>query len=131
MRREDIDPRFLGDRLAYNRAVVVEQPQRRLVLAGHEARDDEGGIAAVGDVRGQIRMTFRRLGETLDKAGFALSDLVQIRIFTVDIEAVTANYDAVLGELADTNCRPASLPAEVRALSDPRMLIEIEGVAAQ
>ncbi|WP_217162282.1 RidA family protein [Streptomyces sp. AC512_CC834] len=131
MHRKDIDPRFFGDRLAYNRAVVVEQPQRWLVLAGHEARDDEGGIAAVGDIRGQIRLTFRRLDETLRKAGFALSDLVQIRIFTVDIETVTANYDAVLSELADADCRPASLLAEVRALSDPRMLIEIEGLAAQ
>ncbi|MGW2130869.1 RidA family protein [Streptomyces coelicoflavus] len=131
MRREDIDPRFFGDRLAYNRAVLVEQPQRWLVVAGHEARDDEGGIAAVGDVRGQLRLTFRRLAETLDKAGFALSDLVQIRIFTVDIEAVTAHYDAVLDELAAADCRPASLLAEVRALSDPRMLVEIEGLAAQ
>ncbi|MFB7657539.1 MULTISPECIES: Rid family hydrolase [unclassified Streptomyces] len=131
MRREDIDPRYFGKRLAYNRAVLVEQPQRWLVVAGHEARDDEGGIAAVGDIRGQIRLTFRRLDETLRKAGFALSDLVQIRILTVDIEAVTANYDAVLSLLDEADCRPASLLAEVRALSDPRMLIEIEGLAAQ
>ncbi|RCG19586.1 enamine deaminase RidA [Streptomyces diacarni] len=131
MDREDIDPRHFGDRLAYNRAVLIEQPQRWLAVAGHEARDDSGGIAAVGDIRGQIQVTFQRLGDTLHKVGFALSDLVQIRIFTVDIGAVTANYDAVLDVLAEADCRPASLLAEVRALSDPRMLIEIEGLAAQ
>ncbi|MDT0612200.1 Rid family hydrolase [Streptomyces lancefieldiae] len=131
MRREDVDPRFFGDQLAYHRAVVIEQPQRWLVVAGHEARDDEGGIAAVGDIRGQIRLTFQRLAETLDRAGFRLSDLVQIRIFSVDIDAVTANYDVVLDVPAEANCRPASLLAEVRALSDPRMLVEIEGLAAQ
>ncbi|MGY1433775.1 Rid family hydrolase [Streptomyces reniochalinae] len=131
MHREDIDPRFFGGKLAYNRAVVIEQPQRWLAVAGHEARDDEGGIAAEGDIRGQIRLTFQRLAETLDKAGFALSDLVQIRIFTVDIAAVTAHYDTVLDVLAEADSRPTSLLAEVRALSDPRMLIEIEGLAAQ
>lgn len=99
--------------MAYNRAVVVEQPQRRLVLAGHEARDDEGGIAAVGDVRGQIWLTFRRLGETLDRAGFAMSDLVQIRIFTVDIKAVTANYDAVLSETGRRELPPGQSAGRV------------------
>ncbi|MEU3664282.1 Rid family hydrolase [Streptomyces sp. NPDC032940] len=131
MRREDTDPRFFGDRPACNRAVLVEQPRRRLVVAGHEARDDEGGIAAVGDIRGQIRLTFRRLGETLEKAGFALRDLVRIRIFTVGIGAVTAHYDVVLTGLAAADCRPAGLLAEVRALSDRRMLVEIEGLAVQ
>ncbi|MFH8975381.1 Rid family hydrolase [Streptomyces sp. NPDC017890] len=131
MRREDVDPRFFGDCSACNRAVVLEQPQRWLVVAGHEARDDQGGIAAVGDIRGRIRLTFRRPGETLHTAGFAPSDLVRIRILTVDIEAVTADYDVVLSVPADADCRPASLLAEVRALSDPRMLIETEGLAAR
>ncbi|MFF6813852.1 Rid family hydrolase [Streptomyces sp. NPDC012403] len=130
MRREDIDPRFFGDRPACDRA-VVEQPQRRLVVAGHEARDDEGGIAAVDDIRGRIRLTFQRPAGTLRGAGFALSDLVRIRILTVDIEALTANYDVVLSVPAEADCRPAGLPAEVRALSDPRMLLEIEGLAAR
>jgi enamine deaminase RidA (YjgF/YER057c/UK114 family) len=91
----------------------------------------EGRIAAVGDIRGQIRLTFQRLGETLHRAGFALSGLVQIRFLTVGIEALTADYDAVPSEPADADCRPASLLAEVRALSDPRMLVQIKGLAAQ
>ncbi|GAA2283836.1 RidA family protein [Streptomyces atrovirens] len=111
MRREDIAPRFFGDRPASDRAVVVERPQRRLVVAGHEARDDEGGIAAVGDIRGQIRLTFQRLAGTLHEAGFALGDLVRIRIFTVDIEAMTANYDVVPSVPAEADCRPAGSPA--------------------
>lgn len=130
MHRRDIAPRFFGDRLGYNHAVLVEQPRRWLVVAGHEARDDDGNIAAA-DIRGQIRLTFQRLRATLNKGGFALSDVVQIRIFTTDIRAMTDNYDAVTTALAEADCRPASLMAEVTALSDPRMLVEIEALAAQ
>lgn len=131
MRRTDIDPRYFGDRLGYNRAVLIEQPQRWLVVSGHEARADDGTIAAAGDLRTQIRLTVRRLGETLDKAGFALRDVVQIRIFTVDLDAMKTNYNVLLDALAEADCRAASLLAQVSALSDPDMLVEIEAVAAQ
>jgi enamine deaminase RidA (YjgF/YER057c/UK114 family) len=85
----------------------------------------------VGDMDGQIRQTVRRLEETMTHAGFALSDVVQIRIFTTDIDDMKANYNTLLQLLADAGCRPASLLAEVNRLSDPDMLLEIEAVAAQ
>ncbi|HEU5026417.1 MAG TPA: Rid family hydrolase [Spirillospora sp.] len=131
MKRVDIDPRMFGGKLGYERAVLVERPERWLFVAGHEARGDDGAIAHAGDMRAQVALSFRRLRETLGKAGFALADVVQIRLFTVDLPALTANYDAVTAELAAGDCRPASLLAGVGALSDPAMLLEIEAVAAQ
>lgn len=131
MERTEFGPRMFGDRLGYNRAVLVEAPRRWLMVAGHEARADDGTIAHRGDLRAQIGLTFQRLGETLGEAGFTLADVVQIRILTVDLPAMLAAYDAVTGALAAGGCRPASLLAEVSALSDPAMLVEIEAVAAQ
>ncbi|MFE7122034.1 Rid family hydrolase [Streptomyces sp. NPDC057654] len=131
MERHDIGPRIIGGHLAYHRAVVVEEPRRWLMLSGHEARDDEGRVAHRGDIRGQIELTCRRLGETLEEAGFAFSDVVQIRVFTIDLPAMTANYDALTAELERRGCGPTSLLAGVSALSDPDMLVEIEAVAAQ
>ena len=64
-------------------------------------------------------------------AGFALGDLVRIRIFTVDIEAMTANYDVVPSVPAEADCRPAGLLAGVGALSGPRTLLEAEGLAVR
>lgn len=131
MRRDDIDPRFFGDLLGYNRAVLLGEPQRWLVVAGHEARDDEGNITAVGDMDGQIRQTLHRMDLTLARAGFTLGDVVQIRIFTTDLNAMKAHYATLLQLLAEVDCRPVSLLAEVSALSDPDMLIEIEALAAR
>jgi enamine deaminase RidA (YjgF/YER057c/UK114 family) len=57
--------------------------------------------------------------------------VVQIRIFTTDIAQMTKNYDAVTEALAAADCRPASTMVQVGALSDPKMLLEIEAVAVQ
>jgi enamine deaminase RidA (YjgF/YER057c/UK114 family) len=129
--REEIDPRYFGDQFGYNRAVLVDSPRRWLVVAGHEARDDDGNIAAAGDIRSQLQLTVQRLSETLAKTGFTLHDVVQVRIFTVDLEAMKTNYDSLLTALAEADCRPTSLLAGVSALSDPGMLVEIEALAAQ
>lgn len=130
MNRHDIDPRYFGDTFGYSRAVLVEQPSRWLMVAGHESRDDDGGIAHEGDIRGQIETTFTRLEETIVKAGFTLADVVQLHIFTTDIKQMTENYYALTGILAAKNCTPTSTMVEVAALSDPKMLLEIEAVAA-
>ncbi|MEV8313336.1 Rid family hydrolase [Streptomyces sp. NPDC059900] len=130
MSKAEIGPRMAGGKLMYNRAVRVDEPRSWLFLAGHEARDEEGGIAHKGDMAGQIRLTLRRLAETVAEGGMTMADVVQIRVVTTDLSACVAQYDVLMDELAARHCRPASLLAEVSALSDPDMLIEIEAVAA-
>ena len=44
---------------------------------------------------------------------------------------MTANYDVITGILAAHDCRPTSTLIQVAALSDPDMLVEIEGIAAR
>nr|WP_202511454.1 Rid family hydrolase [Streptomyces sp. SID3343] len=122
---------MFGNRLGYNRAVAVERPERWLVLAGHESRGPDGTIVHAGDLRGQIETTFDRLSETLSLAGFTLADVVQLRYFAVDVGEVTRHYDAITERLERENCRPATVLAGVTALSDPAMLIEIEGLAVR
>ena len=92
MHRTDIDPRMFGDRNAGS------------FVAGHEARGEDGAIAHAGDIRAQVALTFRRLRETLGKAGFVLADVVQIRLFTVDLPALTADYGAVTAQNSVPSC---------------------------
>lgn len=124
-------PRMAGDKLMYHRAVRVDAPQSWLFVSGHEARGDDGAIVHRGDMAGQIELTVQRLEQTVNEAGMTMADVVQIRIFTTDLAACKAHYDVLLDGLAARGCEPASLLAEVGALSDPDMLIEIEAVAAR
>ncbi|MGW6061918.1 Rid family hydrolase [Streptomyces sp. NPDC055189] len=130
MSRQEIGPRMAGGKLMYNRAVRIDEPSSWLFVAGHEARDEDGNIAHRGDMAGQIRLTLRRLAETVAEGGMTMADVVQIRIVTTDLSACVAQYDVLMDELAALDCRPTSLLAEVTALSDPDMLVEIEAVAA-
>ncbi|MGW1077070.1 Rid family hydrolase [Streptomyces sp. NPDC002537] len=127
----EIGPRKAGERLMYNRAVRVDDPRSWLFVSGHEARDDDGTIACKGDMAGQIRLAMRRLGQTVAEGGMTMSDVVQVRIVTTDLAECKAQYGVLMDELAAVDCRPASLLAEVSALSDPDMLIEIEAVAVR
>ncbi|MEU6444598.1 Rid family hydrolase [Streptomyces sp. NPDC047046] len=127
----EIGPRMAGERLMYNRAVRVDEPRSWLFVSGHEARDDEDGIAHRGDMAGQMRLALRRLGETVAEGGMTMADVVQIRVFTTDLSSCKAQYGVLMDELGAVDCRPASLLAEVSALSDEDMLIEIEAVAVR
>ncbi|MGN5631577.1 Rid family hydrolase [Streptomyces sp. AC154] len=127
----EIGPRMVGEKLMYNRAVRVESPRSWLFVSGHEARDDDGAIAWKGDMAGQMRLALQRLGETVTEAGMTMADVVQIRVVTTDLAACKARYTVLMDELAAVHCRPASLLAEVSALSDPDMLIEIEAIAVR
>ncbi|GCE02429.1 Rid family hydrolase [Embleya hyalina] len=131
MHRQDIGPRMFGDRLGYNRAVSVDRPDRWLVLAGHESRGPDGAIVHVRDLRGQIETTFDRIAETLGEAGFTFTDVVRLRYFALDVAAVTSHFDVITARLERENCRPATTLVGVTALSDPDMLIEIEGLAVR
>jgi enamine deaminase RidA (YjgF/YER057c/UK114 family) len=69
----------------------------------------------------------RKLEHELLRVGLSFADVVQTRVYVTDIsraqEVGRAHADA-LGEV-----RPVMTMVEVRALIDPRMLVEIEAVA--
>lgn len=58
------------------------------------------------------------LKATAEKAGYTLADVVQMRLFTTDITAMTKSYGELLALLEAEGCRVASLMTEVTALSD-------------
>ncbi|MER7133019.1 Rid family hydrolase [Streptosporangium saharense] len=127
----EVGPRVVGGKLMYNRAVRIDEPRSWLLVSGHEARDDDGTIAHKGDMAGQIRLTVRRLGQTVTEGGMTMADVVQIRLFTTNLAECKTHYGVLMDELAELRCRPASLLTEVKALSDPDMLIEIEAIAVR
>jgi enamine deaminase RidA (YjgF/YER057c/UK114 family) len=91
-------------------------------------------VGADGVVRGetpyeQTVEILRKVEHELGRAGAALSDVVQTRVYVVDIsraDEVGRAHGETFGEV-----RPLMTMVQVSALIDPRMLVEIEAVAVR
>jgi enamine deaminase RidA (YjgF/YER057c/UK114 family) len=107
--------------VGYSRAVRVGE---RIYLTGTTAIDENGNLVGEGDGYIQAIQVIQNIERALHQAGATLEHVVRTRMFVTDIsrwqEYGRAHFE-FFGEI-----RPCATMVEVRALIDPRMLIEIE-----
>lgn len=108
----------------YSRAVVVGDT---CWVAGTTDAGPDATSLHPGDVAAQARAVFAIIETALAEAGFAMSDVVRIRMFVTDMSR-SSEVTAVVAELFGA-IRPAATLVEVGALIDPSLLIEIEADA--
>jgi enamine deaminase RidA (YjgF/YER057c/UK114 family) len=97
------------------------------VLVGGTTSVDVDGVVLGETPYEQTVEILRKLAHELSRAGAALSDVVQTRVYVVDISRAGEVGRAHAEVFADI--RPLMTMVEVSALIDPRMLVEIEAVA--
>jgi enamine deaminase RidA (YjgF/YER057c/UK114 family) len=110
--------------VGYSRAVKTGP---FIAVTGTASLDERGEMFCAGDAAAQTRRCLTIIAETLAKLGAQLGDVVRTRIFVTDIrqwETIGRIHGEVFGTI-----RPATTMVEVRALIDPRMLVEIEADA--
>ena len=110
--------------VGYSRAVKTGP---FIAVTGTASLDERGEMFGAGDAAAQTRRCLTIIAETLAKLGAQLGDVVRTRIFVTDIsqwETIGRVHGEVFGAI-----RPATTMVEVRALIDPRMLVEIEADA--
>ncbi len=107
--------------VGYSRAVRAGS---RIYLTGTTATDENGNIVGEDDGYAQTVQIIRNIERALKQAGATLENVVRTRMFVTDISR-WQEYGRAHREFFDT-IRPCATMVEVRALIDPRMLIEIE-----
>jgi 2-iminobutanoate/2-iminopropanoate deaminase len=131
MSRRTIDPPELFQRVvgghklyAYVQAVTGGE---LLFISGLLARNAAGDIVGVGDMAAQIAQIGDNLQLCLEAAGASLADLVKTTTYTTDIDEFFRHPAVRMRFLGPA--LPASTTVEVRRLSHPDFLVEIEAVA--
>ena len=129
--RENIFPdgmpkRIVNGHVLYTPVVTVV-PGKLVFVSGILARNSKGEIVGKGDMAAQIRQVFENIKTALAAAGATMDDVVKRQTFTTDIDAYFENIDARMAHGGDN--RSTSTTVEVRRLSHPDFLIEVEVMA--
>jgi enamine deaminase RidA (YjgF/YER057c/UK114 family) len=110
--------------VGYSRAVRVGD---WVSVAGTTAATVDAEPVGGTDIAEQTREAIRRIAAALEQVGASLHDVVRTRMFVTDItrwEEVGRAHGEFFAEI-----RPAASMLEVRALIDPRLLVEVEADA--
>lgn len=111
----------------YSQLVSVTGAARTLYLSGQVSRDEEGRSVGVGDVRAQTEQVIANLRAALAGAGADLSHVVKVTVYTTDLRYMPLIDEVRRRHFVDNF--PASTLLEVRKLSSPDYLVEIDGIA--
>jgi 2-iminobutanoate/2-iminopropanoate deaminase len=129
--RENLFPEALSKRVVGGHTlyapVVTVVPGKLIFISGLLARDRDGAMVGRGDMRLQIRQLGENLKVALAAAGATLSDLVRTQTFTTDIDEFFRHVDVRMEYFGAA--LPTSTTVEVRRLSHPDFLVEVEAIA--
>lgn len=123
---EGLSKRIVGNHVLYSPVVTVV-PGKLVFISGLLARDSKGEIIGKGNMGEQIRQVGENLTVALAAAGASLADLVRTQTFTTDIDRFFENVDIRMKYFGES--LPTSTTVEVRRLSHPDFLVEVEAIA--
>jgi len=124
---ERLSKRVVGGHVLYSPVVTVVA-RKLIFVSGLLARNHNGEIVGKRDMGAQIRQVGENLKVALAAAGATLTDLVRTQTFTTDIDEFFKHVDVRMEYLGAA--LPTSTTVEVRRLSHPDFLVEIEAIAA-
>src|SRR5579871_2675679 len=104
--------------------VVIAEGKKLVFVAGTLSRDKDGNIVGVGDMRAQIVQVAENIRIALEAAGATFKDLVKTTTFVTDIDEFFKYPEERSRIFAEAF--PTSTTVEVRRLSRPEFMVEIE-----
>jgi 2-iminobutanoate/2-iminopropanoate deaminase len=99
-----------------------------IYLAGYGAFQDQAGRSYAGDFDAQVRLSFERIRQTLEKAGGKLDDIVTMTVFITDMANGT-RFTQLRKEFFQEGRYPASALIGTKELARPEMMVEIQAIA--
>jgi 2-iminobutanoate/2-iminopropanoate deaminase len=121
-----LSKRVVGGHVLYAPVVTVV-PGKLVFVSGLLARNQHGELVGKNDMGAQIRQVGGNLEAALEAAGATLANLVRTQTFTTDIDEFFKHVDVRMKYFGAA--LPTSTTVEVRRLSHPDFLVEVEAIA--
>ncbi|TXK33818.1 RidA family protein [Pontibacter qinzhouensis] len=112
------------DLVGYSRAVRIGNV---VEVAGTTATNGEQ-IIGLNDPYEQTRFILHKIEKALQQAGASLQDVIRTRMYVTDITQQWQEVGRAHSEFF-RDIKPAASMVEIKALIDPRLLVEIEATA--
>lgn len=130
MDRRVINPWKWQDQFGFVQAIEVTGAQRTLICSGQASQAGDGAPIHAGDMQAQTTQALDNLETVLKQAGFKLSDVVRMNIYTTDVDRFLAEgVEAWGARLAESGCQPTATLLGITRLGYPELLIEFEATA--
>ena len=129
--RENVQPdglyiRKISGKALYSHVVVIEA-KKLVFVSGQLPRASDGSHVGRGDMRLQIEQVGRNLTTALSAVGCTLGDLICTKTYVTDIDEFFKHTD--VREKYFGPSMPASTTVEVRRLSHPDFMVEVDAIA--
>jgi enamine deaminase RidA (YjgF/YER057c/UK114 family) len=115
--------------MGFNQAELVEGATRVLVCSGQTAMSADGTPQHAGDMAAQVTMALDNVEAVLAGAGMTLADVVQINIYTTDVDAFFACYGSMVERFGRAGVMPTSTLLGISRLAFPELMVELEATA--
>ncbi|MEV6398030.1 RidA family protein [Streptomyces sp. NPDC051907] len=129
MERTAVNPVTWSVELGFNQGEVVSGHTRTLYISGQTAMNGDGKPQHDGDMAAQLALSVDNLEAVLGEAGMSLANLVQLSVYTTDVDLLFQHYGGLAGRLGAAGVAPATTLLEVTRLAIPGQMVEIEGTA--
>ena len=129
--RRRLNPSTWSARLGFDQGALVTAPTQLLTIAGQGPLDGQGRLLHEDDPAAQLALTMANVAQVLELAGLDWSDVVQLRVYTTDLEALMEVYDTLTEHLGAVGVRPPATVVEVSRLLLAGQTVTIDAVAAR
>lgn len=124
-----VNPTTWSRGLGFDQGRLLATPTAILTVAAQGSTDAAGRLVHDDDPAAQLALALANFAEVLGSAGMGWHDVVQLHVYTTDLDDLLAVYDTLVDHLGGRGIRPPSTIVEVSRLLLPGMTVCIDGLA--
>ncbi len=129
LQNRKINPWKWQDQFGFSQAIETTGHSRVLRCSGQTSVNADGEPQHQGDMAAQISLAMDNLETVFKAAGMTIANVVQLNVYTTDIDACLQHFEGLEHRLAEAGVQPAVTLLGITRLFLPELMIEIEATA--